>query len=156
MHMPEPKKPLKQEENLLKQETRCSKTSKCLRMLKCYGTITDYQRWFDKLSTFLTNLVFIMRIIAKSTLRDYWEKHVNCRKELENWHSIASKAEWRSPRDIKAIFPKASIVGNNRVVFDIAGGNYRLVVKFAYRLQVGYIRFIGTHQEYDKIDVGVI
>jgi mRNA interferase HigB len=97
--------------------------------------------------------MFIMRIIAKSTLRDYWEKHANCRKELENWYFIASKAEWRSPQEIKTSFPKASIVGNNRVVFDIAGGNFRLVVKFAYKLQIGYIRFIGTHREYDKIDV---
>jgi mRNA interferase HigB len=100
--------------------------------------------------------MFIMRIIAKSTLRDYWEKHANCRKELENWYFIASKAEWRSPQEIKTSFPKASIVGNNRVVFDIAGGNFRLVVKFAYKLQIGYIRFVETHREYDKIDVEVI
>jgi mRNA interferase HigB len=54
---------------------------------------------------------------------------------------------------VKRTFPKASIVGNNRVVFNIVGGNFRLVVKFAYRTQIGYVRFIGTHKEYDKIDV---
>lgn len=94
-----------------------------------------------------------MRIIAKRTLRQYWERHANCRKELEEWYGIACKADWSSPRDIKQTFPKASIVGNNRVVFDIVGGNFRLVVKFAYKMRLGYIRFIGTHKEYDKIDV---
>jgi mRNA interferase HigB len=94
-----------------------------------------------------------MRIIAKKDLRGYWETHANCRKELEEWYGIARRAEWHSPLDIKRTFPKASIVGNNRVVFNIVGGNFRLVVKFAYRMKIGYIRFIGTHKEYDKIDV---
>ena len=94
-----------------------------------------------------------MRSIAKKSLREYWERHANCKGELEEWYGIASKAKWGSPRDIKQSFPKATIVGNNRVVFDIVGGNFRLVVKFAYKMKVGFIRFIGTHQEYDKIDV---
>lgn len=94
-----------------------------------------------------------MRIIAKKTLRDYWATHANCRKELEEWYGIASKAEWGSPHDVKKTFPKASIVANNRVVFNIVGGNFRLVVKFAYRMKIGYIRFIGNHKEYDKVDV---
>ncbi len=93
-----------------------------------------------------------MRIIAKKALRDYWDTHSNCKKELEEWYGIACKAEWTSPRDVKHTFPKASIVGNNRVVFDIVGGNFRLIVKFAYRTQIGYIRFIGTHKEYERID----
>jgi mRNA interferase HigB len=97
-----------------------------------------------------------MRIIAKKTLRDYWERHANCRNDLEDWYTVAHKANWRSPLDVKRTFPKASIVGNNRVVFNIVGGNYRLVVKFAYHTQIGYVRFIGTHKEYDKIDVGLI
>jgi mRNA interferase HigB len=94
-----------------------------------------------------------MRIIAKRTLKEYWDKHANCRKELEEWYGIASKTLWSSPKDVKRSFPKASIVGNNRVVFDIVGGNFRLVVKFAYKSKIGFIRFIGTHKEYDKIDV---
>jgi mRNA interferase HigB len=97
-----------------------------------------------------------MRIIAKSTLRNYWEKHANCRSDLEEWYAITLKAIWRSPQDVKRTFPKASIVGNNRVMFNIVGGNFRLVVKFAYRTQIGYVRFIGTHKEYDKIDVELI
>jgi len=94
-----------------------------------------------------------MRIIAKATLREYWQQHANCRKELEHWYRIATNANWQTPIDIKSTFPKASIVANNRVVFNIAGGNYRLVVKFAYKVGIGYIRFIGTHKEYDNINV---
>lgn len=94
-----------------------------------------------------------MRIIAKKTLRDYWEKHANCRNDLEEWYAVACRALWGTPQDVKQTFPKASIIGNNRVVFNIVGGNYRLVVKFAYKTKIGYIRFIGTHKEYDKIDV---
>ncbi len=97
-----------------------------------------------------------MRIIAKKTLRDYWENHANCRKELEEWYALAVKADWASPQDIKMNYPKASIVGGNRVVFNIVGGNFRLIVKFAYRTRIGYVRFIGTHKEYDKIDAEVI
>lgn len=97
-----------------------------------------------------------MRIIAKKTLKDYWIRHANCRKEHKEWYGIVIKANWKSPADVKKTFPKASIVGNNRVVFNIVGGNYRLVVKFAYRVQIGYVRFIGTHSEYDKVDVEII
>lgn len=94
-----------------------------------------------------------MRIIAKKTLRDYWDSHANCRKELEEWYGIALRADWASPHDIKQIYPKASIVGGNRVVFNIVGGNDRLVVKFAYKTRIGYIRFVGTHKEYDRINI---
>ena len=94
-----------------------------------------------------------MRIIARKALRDYWEKQANCKNDLEEWYAIANSSDWSSPHDVKQTYPKASIVSNNRVVFNIVGGNYRLVVKFAYRTQIGYIRFIGTHKEYDRINV---
>jgi mRNA interferase HigB len=97
-----------------------------------------------------------MRIIAKKTLKEYWIGHANCRKELEEWYGIVVRATLKSPNDVKRTFPKASIVANNRVVFNIAGGNYRLVVKFAYKVQIGYVRFIGTHSEYDRINVEII
>jgi mRNA interferase HigB len=97
-----------------------------------------------------------MRVIAKRTLKDYWTKHANCRKELEEWHGVAIKAEWASPKDVKQTYPKASIVSNNRVVFNIVGGNFRLVVKIAYRGKICFVRFIGTHKEYDTIDVATI
>jgi mRNA interferase HigB len=69
-----------------------------------------------------------MRIIAKKTLREYWDSHANCRKVLEEWYGSACKSDWSYPREIKQVFPMASIVGNNRVVFDIVGGNCRLIV----------------------------
>ena len=94
-----------------------------------------------------------MRIIAKKTLREFWNKHANSRKELEEWYGIAARADWSSPHDVKQHYPKASVVADNRVVFNIAGGNYRLVVKFAYKTRIGFVRYIGTHHDYDKIDV---
>jgi len=97
-----------------------------------------------------------MRIISKKTLRDFWENHADSRKDLEEWYGIAFKSDWFSPQAIKQTFPKASIVANNRVVFNILVGNYRLIVMFAYRTRIGYIRFIGTHKAYDKIDASEI
>lgn len=94
-----------------------------------------------------------MRLVAKKTLRAFWEVHADCRKDLQDWYAVASAADWKSPMEVKATFPKASILANNRVVFNIAGGSYRLVVKFAYRAGIGFVRFIGTHQEYDRINV---
>jgi mRNA interferase HigB len=97
-----------------------------------------------------------MRIIAKKPLKEYWDRHANCRKELEEWYGIACKAQWKSPHDIKKTYPRASILSDNRVVFDIVGGSFRLIVKFAYRSEIGYVRFIGTHKEYDKINAETI
>ena len=94
-----------------------------------------------------------MRIIAKRTLKEYWVSHASCRKELEEWYAVAIKANWSTPKDVKGSFPKASVVGNSRIVFNIVGNRYRLVVKFAYKTGIGYVRFIGTHAEYDNIDV---
>lgn len=110
------------------------------------------------MSTFLKFVIILllMRIIAKKTLKDYWIKHANCRKELEEWYGVTCKSNWKTPNEVRQTYPKASIVGGNRVVFNIAGGKYRLVVKFAYRTQIGFIRFIGTHSEYDIIDVETI
>lgn len=93
-----------------------------------------------------------MNIIAKGTLRDFWERHAETEQPLKSWYHIASKASWTRPHDIKQIFASASIIADNRVVFDICGNNYRLVVKFNYPYQMGFVRFIGTHKEYDKID----
>lgn len=93
-----------------------------------------------------------MRIIAKKRLRDFWQKHADSEQALKSWHIIAANADWAKPQGVKRHFPKASIIGDNRVVFDIVGGSYRLVVKFNYAYRIGYIRFIGTHKEYDAID----
>lgn len=93
-----------------------------------------------------------MRIIARPRLKTFAEKHADAKPHLDTWWQIASKSDWASPNDIKDHFPKASIIADNRVVFNIKGGSYRLIVKFNYQYRMGYIRFIGTHADYDAID----
>ena len=93
-----------------------------------------------------------MRIVAKRTLRTYWEKERRAEQSLRSWHAVAAKADWSSPADVKAAYRTASIVGGDRVVFDIGGNRYRLVVRFDYEHRIGFVRFVGTHAEYDRID----
>jgi len=99
-----------------------------------------------------------MRIIAKRTLRRFWELQNNSdsRGPLEAWHSESIKANWKTPQDIKKQFRSASILKNNRVVFNIAGNKYRLIVAVDYKRQAMFIKFIGTHKQYDEIDVETI
>ncbi|WP_198305737.1 type II toxin-antitoxin system HigB family toxin [Arcobacter vandammei] len=96
-----------------------------------------------------------MRVISKKTLKDFYEQSIyqDSKEPLEAWHKEIVKADFKNPNDIKELYRSASIVVNNRVVFNIHGNKYRLVVKINYFAQVVYIRFIGTHKEYDKIDV---
>lgn len=93
-----------------------------------------------------------MRIIAKKSLRDFWEKHRDAKESLSSWYHIALSATWKSPSDVKRTFSTASIIGDNRVVFDIKGNSYRLIVKINYHYGIVYVRFIGTHGEYDRIN----
>lgn len=93
-----------------------------------------------------------MRVIARGTLVSFWMQHLEAEPSLKAWFSEASKATWRTPNDIKARYPSASILPENRVVFNIKGNHYRLVVKVNYDFGIVYIRFIGTHADYDKID----
>jgi mRNA interferase HigB len=93
-----------------------------------------------------------MRIIALKTLRAFWEKHPDSRSQLEAWYHDARRASWKTPAEIKEIYRNVSIVGNSRAVFNIKGNKYRLVVAIQYRFGIVYIRFVGTHEEYDKID----
>jgi len=99
-----------------------------------------------------------MRIIAKSRLISYYtqQKYRDAEQSLKAWHDEVKKADWKSLNDLKAEFPKASIVGNGRVVFNINGGAYRLIVKIEFQSGRVYIRFFGTHAEYDKIDADTI
>ena len=97
-----------------------------------------------------------MRIVAKKTLRNFWEVHPDCEQQLTAWYRETCKSEWQSPNDIKKEYPTASILAGNRVVFNIKGNNYRLIVKINYDYQVVWVRFIGTHPEYDKIDAATI
>ena len=94
-----------------------------------------------------------MRIIARKILRDFWEKHADAEQPLKAWFKLAEEADWAKPSHVKEALLSASIVGDNRVVFNVAGNKYRLVVKINYPYRVLYIRFIGTHRQYDKIDV---
>ena len=97
-----------------------------------------------------------MRVIAKKILREFWEKHNDCEQQLKAWFQEASKAEWTTHNEIKSDYPSASIVGNDRIVFNIKGNAYRLIVKINFDYQMVLIRFIGTHAEYDKINVKTI
>jgi mRNA interferase HigB len=98
-----------------------------------------------------------MRIIAKRTLVQFWESgHGDAEQPLKAWHALAKAASWRHPKEIKAKFPSASFLANNRVVFNIGGNKVRLVVKVDYEFQAIYIRFIGTHADYDKIEASSI
>ena len=93
-----------------------------------------------------------MRIIAKRTLREFWERHADAKQQLEDWYREVSSADWNTPAAVRSQYPRASIIGNYRVVFRIKGNDYRLVVKIFYPGRVVYIRFIGTHAEYDRIN----
>ncbi len=93
-----------------------------------------------------------MNVISKRTLVKFYERHPQTKTSLEVWHADARKAEWQSPEDIKAIYASASFVADNRVVFNIKGNDYRLIVHIDYKRKIVRIKFIGTHSEYDKID----
>jgi mRNA interferase HigB len=97
-----------------------------------------------------------VRFIAKSTLRSFWQKHSNCEQQLKAWYDEASNSEWNSVNSVKTRYPSASILTGNRVVFNIKGNSYRLIVKINYKFGIVWIRFVGTHAEYDKIDATTI
>jgi mRNA interferase HigB len=96
-----------------------------------------------------------MRVIAKSTLVRFWNQPEcnDAKGALQSWYDEAMKADWKTPQDTKAHYRSASICGNNRVVFNIAGNKYRLVVEMQYQAGIAWIKFIGTHEQYDKINV---
>ena len=93
-----------------------------------------------------------MRIIARAALKAFWQRHADAEQPLKAWFREARTADSAKPRDVKRAYRTASVIGDNRVVFNIGGNKYRLVVKFNYHYRVGYIRFIGTHAQYDAID----
>jgi mRNA interferase HigB len=94
-----------------------------------------------------------MRIIAKRTLREFWKRHPDTEEPLLAWYREVEREDWDAPAKVKAKYRGASIVGDNRVVFNIKGNDHRLVVKINYPYRVVYIRFVGTHAAYDAIDV---
>ena len=96
------------------------------------------------------------RIFAKSTLREFWERYHDSEQYLKTWYDTAMNSDWKSPNDIKQTYSTASILKNGRVVFNIKGNTYRLIVKFNFEKQWAFVRFIGTHSEYDKVDADII
>lgn len=97
-----------------------------------------------------------MRIIALRTLRMFWEVHPHAEQPLRSWYKTAKAAHWTSPADVQADYRNASIIASDRVVFNIHGNHYRLITAVDYRYGMVYIRFIGTHREYDKVDARTI
>ncbi len=97
-----------------------------------------------------------MRVISKATLVNFWLMNPSARSALQTWFEDASHAQWKTPQDIKARYAAASFVGANRVVFNIKGNDYRLVVAVAYRFSALYIKFVGTHAQYDAIDATTV
>ncbi|MFZ4832381.1 type II toxin-antitoxin system HigB family toxin [Rouxiella sp. Mn2063] len=99
-----------------------------------------------------------MRLIALSVIREFWEnpQHYNAEQSLKAWVDEVRTANWQNPADIKEKYRNASILKNRRVVFNIKGNEYRIVVAIAYQLGIVYVKFIGTHQQYDAIDANTI
>lgn len=96
------------------------------------------------------------RIIAKRTLREFWEKHFDSEQYLKTWHETVKSSNWTSPQDVKETYINASILKDSRIVFNIKGNSYRLIVKFNFERQWAFIRFVGTHADYDKINANTI
>ncbi len=97
-----------------------------------------------------------MRIFSHTTLREFWQIHTDAEEPLRAWYRIARNADWRSPAHVRARYADASIIADNRVVFNIKGNAYRLVVRIIYSHRRIYIRFIGTHAEYDRINAAEV
>ena len=100
-----------------------------------------------------------MRVIAKRTLRQFWQdssRYADAQGPIEAWHAEALKASWHTPQDVKAQFRSASILKGGRVVFNLAGNKYRLIVSIDHERQTCFVKFIGTHEQYDSIDAGTV
>ena len=97
-----------------------------------------------------------MRVIARGTLRDFWKRYPQAEQTLKAWFQFVSKATWTNPHDVKRDYVTASFRKDNRVCFNIGGHNFRLIVRINYSYQIIYIRFVGTHKEYDRIDGDLI
>lgn len=97
-----------------------------------------------------------MRVFAKSTILEFGKRHRDALSSLVEWYKDFDKNSWSNPNHIKATYASASVIGNNRIVFNIKGNTYRLIVEFNYERQLAFIKFLGTHAEYDKIDAQTV
>jgi mRNA interferase HigB len=93
-----------------------------------------------------------MRVIARNTLVGFWSRHPETKVLLERWYTLVRAAHWTSTDEIQKAAPRAKVLNRERVRFDVAGGDYRLVAAFDFRRQIAFVKFIGTHAEYDRID----
>ena len=93
-----------------------------------------------------------MRVVSRKTLREFWEKHADTEEQLKSWYRETEKVTWNNINELKKDYPSASILKDNKIVFNIKGNNYRLIVKFNFDFQISWILFVGTHAEYDKIN----
>jgi len=94
-----------------------------------------------------------LRIIAKRTLRQYWEIYPETEQHLKTWYQTVATADWNTPNDVKSTYRNASIVGDGMVVFNIRGNHHRLIVKIHYNRKIVFVRFLGTHKDYDDLDL---
>jgi mRNA interferase HigB len=97
-----------------------------------------------------------MRVIKRSTLQDFWLHHRETEQPLRAWLEEIRAAQWRNMAELKSTYPKASVINSERVVFNICGGNYRLIVSIKYSAQIVFVKFIGTHSEYDRINAALV
>ena len=102
------------------------------------------------------NMVLLMRIIARSALAAFWSRHPETEASLLRWFAVAKASDWRSTQDVIGTFPKAKTINAARVRFPVHGGDYRLIVAFDFVRGTGFIKFIGTHSEYDAIDASTV
>ena len=94
-----------------------------------------------------------MRVIARSVLIAFVSKHPEAKTSLDRWHALVKAAHWTSTDEIQKAAPKAKVLNRERVRFEVAGGNYRLVASFDFRRQIAFVKFLGTHAEYNRVDV---
>jgi mRNA interferase HigB len=97
-----------------------------------------------------------MRVVAKSTLKKFLVKYPDAEKPLLSWYKLVNDADWKTPAELKSEIANASVVGDNRVAFNIKGNDYRLVSYIDFRFRIAFVLWIGTHKQYDKIDVKTI
>lgn len=109
----------------------------------------NFPNW-EQFCNFVTEID--VRIIAKKILREYWIIHPDCEQQLKSWFQETNRASWKNHNELKHDYPNASIIADTRVVFNIKGNHYRLIVKINYDFQICWIRFIVTHAEYDKVN----
>jgi mRNA interferase HigB len=91
-------------------------------------------------------------MIARSTLVAFWERHPETKASLTHWQNVTKAADWKSVNDVQAAFSKAKALNGERVRFEVAGGDFRLIVAFDFRRAIAFVKFIGSHADYDRID----